>query len=91
MARTGVSAFPDDAGALLTTEIVTNAVVHAAGILALQLELSLLDGVVRVDVEDATTAPPVPGAGSADAMSGRGLLLVNALAAHFPLRWLGSI
>lgn len=77
---------PDDAGALLTSEIVTNAVRHAAGVLAMQFDLSLVDGMVRVAVEDSTSAPPVPRAANVDAIGGRGLLLVEALAA----RW-GSI
>ena len=74
---------PDDAGALLTSELVTNAVAHAAGVLAVKLDLSLLDGVVRVAVEDANPAPPLRGAPSADAVSGRGLLLVDELAARW--------
>jgi hypothetical protein len=74
---------PDDAGALLTSEIVTNAVRHAAGVLAMQLDLSLVDGIVRVAVEDSTSARPVVRAPSADALGGRGLLLVDALAAQW--------
>ncbi|MDQ6614496.1 MAG: ATP-binding protein [Actinomycetota bacterium] len=77
---------PDDSGALLTSEIVTNAVRHAAGVLAMQLDLSVLDGFVRVAVEDPTPDPPVARVLNLDAISGRGLLLVEALAA----RW-GSI
>lgn len=74
---------PDDAGALLTSEIVTNAVRHAAGVLSMQIDLSLLDGTVRVSVEDANSLPPVVQARHLDAISGRGLQLVEALAAHW--------
>jgi anti-sigma regulatory factor (Ser/Thr protein kinase) len=72
---------PDDVGALLTSEIVTNAVRHAAGVLAMQLDVSLIDGVARVTVEDPTSALPVPREESVDAVGGRGLRLIEALAA----------
>jgi anti-sigma regulatory factor (Ser/Thr protein kinase) len=73
----------DDAGALLTSEIVSNAVRHAAGVLAVQLDLRLADEVVRVAVEDpATTQPTLRNAG-AEEMGGRGLMLVDALAARW--------
>jgi anti-sigma regulatory factor (Ser/Thr protein kinase) len=77
---------PDDAGALLTSEIVTNAVRHAAGVLAVQLDLSLQDGVIRVAVEDPASEQPILRAATPDAIGGRGLMLVEALAA----RW-GSV
>ncbi len=78
---------PDDAGALLTSEIVTNAVRHAAGVLAMQLDVSLdvslADGVVRVAVEDSASAQPAVRAAGAEDIGGRGLLLVEALAARW--------
>jgi two-component sensor histidine kinase len=74
---------PDDAGALLTSEIVTNAVRHAAGILSMQIDLSLLDGTIRVAVEDANSVPPVVQDRHPDAINGRGLQLVEALAARW--------
>jgi anti-sigma regulatory factor (Ser/Thr protein kinase) len=77
---------PDDAGVLLTSEIVTNAVRHAAGVLAVQLDLSITDGVVRVAVGDPASERPVLRSPSVDAIGGRGLMLVEALAA----RW-GSV
>ncbi len=77
---------PDDAGVLLTSEIVTNVVRHAAGVLAVQLDLSIVDGVVRVTVEDPASEQPVLQTPSVDAIGGRGLMLVEALAA----RW-GSV
>jgi anti-sigma regulatory factor (Ser/Thr protein kinase) len=73
----------DDAGVLLTSEIVTNAVRHAAGVLAMQLDLSLSDGIVRVSVEDSTSAEPILQPAGAEDISGRGLLLVEALAARW--------
>jgi anti-sigma regulatory factor (Ser/Thr protein kinase) len=74
---------PEGAGALLTSELVTNALRHAAGVLALQIELSLLEGVVRVSVEDSAPARPMVQARSRDATGGRGLQLVEALAAQW--------
>ena len=73
----------DDAGALLTSEIVSNAVRHAAGVLAVQLDLCLADGVVRVAVEDPNSKPPVLRNAEVDAIGGRGLMLVDALAARW--------
>ncbi len=73
----------NDAGALLTSEIVTNAVRHAAGVLAMQFDLFVADGMVRVGVEDRTSAPPVLKTPDVDAAGGRGLLLVEALAARW--------
>lgn len=74
---------PEELGVLLTSEIVTNAVRHAAGMLAMQLDLSLLDGMVRVAVEDPVPAPPVIRNPGVDEIGGRGLLLVEALAARW--------
>lgn len=64
--------------ALLVSELVTNAVVHAdsAGV----LRLSELDAGVRVDVTDASTTPPTLPAVDLTAGSGRGLHLVDQLA-----------
>ena len=74
---------PDEAGVLLTSEIVTNAVRHAAGVLAMQIDMSLLDGMVRVSVEDPTADRPAVQARGLEAVGGRGLQLVEALAARW--------
>jgi len=73
----------DDAAALLTSEVVTNAVRHAAGVLSMQIDLSLLDSTVRVSVEDADSVPPVVRAQRLDAVGGRGLQLVDTLASRW--------
>ena len=73
----------DDSGALLTSEIVSNAVRHAAGVLAIRLDRCLADGVVRVTVEDPNTNHPVLRNAGAESMGGRGLMLVEALAARW--------
>lgn len=74
---------PLDAGELLTSEVVSNAVRHAAGVLAMEIELSWRDSVVRVSVEDPTSDPPVLRAADADASGGRGLALVESLATRW--------
>jgi anti-sigma regulatory factor (Ser/Thr protein kinase) len=63
---------------LLTSELVTNVVVHVGGSLTLRTFLD--SGLLRVEVDDGSTEPPVlrdPGAGDDH---GRGILLVDALA-----------
>lgn len=68
-----------DIVALLTTELVSNAVACAPTPLDLRLALSR-QGVVHVEVADRNTAVPEPVEASPKAESGRGLLLVGALA-----------
>jgi anti-sigma regulatory factor (Ser/Thr protein kinase) len=65
---------------LLATELVTNAFEHAAGPVALRLELRADRAVVRVEVEDGgPDLLPAQAAASPDSYRGRGLLLVDAL------------
>jgi len=67
----------------LTSEIVTNAVLHAGphdSLTATVLNLSQSDGVTRVEVVDANVPLPVVGDRNLDRKSGRGLLLLDALA-----------
>lgn len=68
-----------DVAALLTSELVTNAVQHEGnpGIL---LAIKSCSGRLRVDVYDTSHAMPAPVNPPADAESGRGLILVAALA-----------
>jgi anti-sigma regulatory factor (Ser/Thr protein kinase) len=65
--------------ALLTSELVTNAVQHEADP-AVTLAIKCFSGQLRVDVYDTSRAAPVPTDAPADAESGRGLSLVAALA-----------
>ncbi len=67
-----------DTAALLTSELVTNAITHADGGTVL-LAISCRRGQLRVDVHDASRSLPVPVNVPADAEAGRGLLLVNSL------------
>ncbi|MFE2546901.1 SpoIIE family protein phosphatase [Actinacidiphila glaucinigra] len=69
---------------LITSELVTNALIHAGS--DVDLRLRAFDDHVRLEVRDSDSDPPVPTAyslteeGSAQAEHGRGLYLVDALA-----------
>lgn len=67
---------------LLTSEVVTNAVVHGGPHkrgAEIQVRVEHFDGRIRVEVADASEALPVLGANS-QLESGRGLVLVDILA-----------
>ncbi|MFI0937439.1 ATP-binding protein [Streptomyces sp. NPDC021020] len=70
----------DDLG-LLTGEIVTNAIRHAEAPCVVAVRWTGTR--VRVEVTDASPVRPKPRHGSPDAEGGRGLLLVDALAADW--------
>lgn len=71
-----------DAAQLLTSEIVTNAVLHARTVLELVVTRTT-DG-VRVDVRDGSPLPPAMRShGSNLATTGRGLQLLQTLAASW--------
>ncbi len=63
---------------LAVTELVTNALLHAGAPVVLRLH-PILDG-VRVEVQDSSPVAPVRAQVSSEAMTGRGLALVDALA-----------
>ena len=63
---------------LLLSELVVNAVLHAAS--AVTVELHLRPGSLRVEVTDASATPPAPRPVDPVAVTGRGLLIVDALA-----------
>ncbi|HUR48963.1 MAG TPA: response regulator [Acidimicrobiales bacterium] len=66
---------------LLTTELVTNAVTHGHGAVTVTAEVS--GDRVRIAVGDDSAIVPVPGNASADDEGGRGLALVEGLAARW--------
>lgn len=68
-----------DTIALLTSEVVTNSVLHAHGP---QVRVRVLDRGLRLRVEvfDGSPVLPVPREAAAGAVNGRGLALVDALA-----------
>ena len=64
---------------LVVSELVTNAVVHTGRSAVLRLALPDGPGPVRVEVVDASGAPPLPRYAPGDATNGRGLELVELL------------
>ncbi|MDQ3974211.1 MAG: ATP-binding protein, partial [Actinomycetota bacterium] len=64
---------------LLTTELVTNALLHAGT--SLRLHLHRHEDGVRVEVEDGSSHLPMVRSYDEEAQTGRGLVLVEALAA----------
>jgi anti-sigma regulatory factor (Ser/Thr protein kinase) len=63
---------------LLTTELVTNAIVHAGS--KSHLLIRAVKGVVRVEITDPDDRLPSMAAPDTDALAGRGLIIVNGLA-----------
>jgi serine phosphatase RsbU (regulator of sigma subunit)/anti-sigma regulatory factor (Ser/Thr protein kinase) len=66
---------------LLTSELVTNALLHAGP--PVQLRVTRLGDGVRIEVEDSSRAAPLRARPSADSMTGRGLALVEALSSRW--------
>ena len=75
-----------DVGALIVSELVTNAVMHGAAPIRMELHLDL--GELRVDVFDAAPAKAVAihRDGRIDEPSGRGLRIVEKLADAWGVR-----
>jgi anti-sigma regulatory factor (Ser/Thr protein kinase) len=71
---------PVDMIVLLVSELATNAVLHARTDFTVRVEVDELADVARVEVEDANERPPSIAHTPAEATSGRGLQLVQALA-----------
>lgn len=71
-----------DTVVLLTSEIVTNAVLHARTDFTLGIAKVGVDG-VRVSVSDASPVPPAMRARSDTATTGRGLRLLDQLASEW--------
>ena len=70
-----------DTIALLVTELVTNAILHART--PLQLTLESRPGSVRICVEDESNEQPLVRRYESDAVTGRGLALVEQLASSW--------
>lgn len=69
---------PIETAILLTSELISNAYLHART--EVDLRLVMAPECVRVEVHDGNSRHPVAAATPADATSGRGLLLLQALA-----------
>lgn len=65
--------------AVVVSELVTNAVIHANTTVTVGLQL-LPGGGARIEVGDASNWPPTPRPATTDEPGGRGLILVEALA-----------
>ncbi|HZU71977.1 MAG TPA: SpoIIE family protein phosphatase [Acidimicrobiales bacterium] len=87
LAELGREAIRDDVE-LIVSELVTNALLHARGCTGVQV-VDLPDG-VRIEVSDARPVPPVLGLASPDAMTGRGLRLVDRLSSRWGARPVGE-
>ena len=70
---------PDEIVPLLTSEIVSNAVRHAAGSVGLEVAL-LNDEAFRVGARDESPDTPVVRKSSPDGIGGHGLTIIEALA-----------
>ena len=77
----GITGETLDAAVLLTSELATNAVLHARSDLTVVVTVSA--GGVRVEVADENPRLPSPVFVSVDALSGRGLQLVQAVASSW--------
>jgi DNA-binding NarL/FixJ family response regulator len=67
-----------DVVGLLTSELVTNAILHAQS--EIELSVSMTPDAIRIDVVDHSASMPTPRAAAQEDTSGRGLGLVEALA-----------
>lgn len=69
-----------EAAALLVSELVTNAIVHGDGPIQLSVDRTQHHAVLRVEVVDHGAGMPAAQVVPADALSGRGLAIVDAVA-----------
>jgi hypothetical protein len=83
----GLERFVDDAS-IVVSELATNAVIHART--AYTVTLSSRDGSVRVSVSDASHAVPFLTNPSPTTISGRGLVLVAAIARRWGTEVVGN-
>ena len=68
---------------LLTSELVSNAVVHAPGSCTLDVEFSRDPLWLHVDVSDSSRRPPHPGTPSAEGLGGHGLQMVDKISSRW--------
>jgi anti-sigma regulatory factor (Ser/Thr protein kinase) len=73
---------------LLTSELVTNAVLHARS--DVTVSVAVADGTAEIGVTDASAEAPTPRWATAGAEGGRGLRLVDRVAADWGVAYLGT-
>jgi anti-sigma regulatory factor (Ser/Thr protein kinase) len=73
-----------DLAVLLTNELVTNAIIHGAGKIGLALDR--FPGHLHIEVSDMGAARPVLRAPDVESESGRGVVIVDALASAWGVR-----
>jgi anti-sigma regulatory factor (Ser/Thr protein kinase) len=78
LADDGVEASVIELAVLLVSELVTNAVVHARGMICLTVHTDA--HWVRIEVEDQGRGRPVRRSATLDQVDGRGLLVLDKLA-----------
>jgi hypothetical protein len=78
-----------DDGALIATELATNAILHARSAFTVALSLGP-DGTIRLGVRDASPVRPCPRQAAPLDGSGRGLALVKMLAAGWGTEFLSD-
>jgi len=83
--RWGLEALVVDAE-LLTSELVTNAVIHARSDVTVSVAVS--DGIAEIGVTDVSPEPPTPRWAASGAEGGRGLRLVDRLASDWGVAYL---
>ena len=66
---------------LVASELATNAVLHGEGIV--RVAVDAVDQGIRLEVEDRTRVAPVLALATSEAMTGRGLRLVSAVASRW--------
>lgn len=81
--RNGEAAEVAEVATLLTSELVTNALVHAEGGAVVT---AIAGDRLRIEVRDFVSGLPEPKAPTADGTSGRGLMLVRSLADRWGIR-----
>jgi anti-sigma regulatory factor (Ser/Thr protein kinase) len=75
-----------DAVVLATSELVTNAVRHAAGTRAVVVSVRVTDGDLRVEVHDSSASGPQPRPGRAGLPGGHGLHIIDAVSGSWGWR-----
>lgn len=74
-----------DAAALLSSEIITNAVLHARTAITVAIE-RIEDGCVQIEVSDGSTISPQRRQPTLESTNGRGVHLLDRLAASWSVR-----